>query len=284
MIETPRPHPSLAAPRAALFVPADRPERHARAFDSGADAVIVDLEDSVAPDAKDGARSALGESEGFRDRAGSASALVRINSPLTPAGRADLEAAPGWGADGLVVPKADPGSIELAAAAGLPLVALVETATGILRAAETAAHPSVAVVTLGPIDLAADLGVSESHGGDEMIVPRGQLVLAAAAAGRPAPLDGPCIAVRDEAALAAEIARAKRLGYGGKLCIHPAQVEAVTAAFTPDAATVEWARGVVDASVEAEGGVAVVDGQMVDRAVVLRAEQILANDERNKQR
>jgi citrate lyase subunit beta / citryl-CoA lyase len=278
------PSPALSTPRSALFVPADAPSRHARAFAAGADAVILDLEDSVAPGAKDRARAELAESEALSERIGSSPAYVRINSPLTPAGQADLEAAAGWGVDALMVPKSDPDAVGLAAAAGLPLIALIETATGIFRAPETLAHPSVAIAMLGPVDLAADLGVSESHDGDELLVARGILVLAAAAAEKPGPLDGPCVAVRDRAALAAEIARAKRLGFAGKTCIHPAQVEAVTTAFSPSQGEVDWAGSVIREFEAAGGGVAVLDGRMIDPPVVLRARQILANEERNNER
>jgi citrate lyase subunit beta/citryl-CoA lyase len=129
---------------------------------------------------------------------------------------------------------------------------------------------------LGPVDLAAELGVTETPAGDQMQTARGLLVLAAAAGGIPGPLDGPCVLPRDEEALAAEIERARRLGFAGKSCIHPAQVEAVNTGFAPSAEEVEWARAVNSAYEEADGtGVVLLDGEMIDLPVVLRARRIL---------
>jgi citrate lyase subunit beta/citryl-CoA lyase len=264
----------MHTPRSALFVPADRPERHQRALDSGAAAVIVDLEDAVAADQKDAARQTLVETLASRD--GETTCLVRINSPKLAEGRADLEALPALRADGIVLPKADVGSVELAAGAGLPIVALVETAAGILDAAAIAAHPAVDVLMLGPVDLSLELGVSETPDGDQLQTARGLIVLAAAAGGIPGPLDGPCVLPRDEAALALEIDRARRLGFTGKSCIHPAQVEAVNAGFAPSPEEISWATAVSAAFEEADGsGVVVLDGEMIDLPVVLRARRIL---------
>jgi citrate lyase subunit beta/citryl-CoA lyase len=258
-----------------LFVPANAPEKHDRAFDSGADAVIIDLEDAVAPAAKDGARAILAESLA-RPRSSSSFALVRINSPLTPHGRADLELLASTRADGIVVPKADLKALATAASAGLPLIALIETAAGVLRVAEIAAEPSVAVLALGSVDLGAELGIRDTADGDALNAARSQLVLAAAAAGKQGPLDGPCMSPRDERALELEIARARRLGFAGKLCVHPSQVAAVTHAFSPTERELEWARGVVAAfGDDAEAGVIVLDGEIVDEPVVRRARGIL---------
>jgi citrate lyase subunit beta/citryl-CoA lyase len=264
-------------PRAALFVPASSRERHARAFASGADAVILDLEDGVAPALKAEARAGLREA--LAERVEGCRAVVRINAPATAAGAADLEELAGLDADAVMVPKADPDSVALAAGAGIPIVALVETAAGVLAAERTAAHPAVALLMLGPVDLAAELGCEESADGDELLLARGQLLLASAAAGLPAPLDGPCLQTRDAAVLELELRRAKRLGFGGKACIHPAQVEATTRAFSPSAEEVEWARRVLagfEQGIERDEGVTVVDGQMVDLPVVTRARRILA--------
>jgi citrate lyase subunit beta/citryl-CoA lyase len=178
--------------------------------------------------------------------------------------------------DGIVVPKADVRSVEIAAAAGLPIVALVETAAGILDAVAIAAHPAVDVLMLGPVDLALELGITETPDGEQLGTARGLLVLAAAAGGIPGPLDGPCVLPRDDGALALEIERARSLGFAGKSCIHPGQVKAVNAAFAPSAAEVSWATAVSRAYDEADGsGVVVLDGEMIDLPVVLRARRIL---------
>lgn len=267
--------PELAPLRSVLFVPANAPEKHDRAFGSGADAVILDLEDAVAPAAKDSARAILCESLAV-ERSSFSLALVRINSPLAPQGRGDLEAVTQTPVDGIVVPKADLEAIATAASAGLPLVAMVETAAAVLCAAEIAAHPAVAVLMLGPVDLGAELGIRETPDGDELTAARSQMVLAAAAAGKQGPLDGPCMMPRDERALELEIARARRLGFAGKTCIHPAQIAAVARAFSPTEQELEWARGVVDAFGDgAERGVLLLDGEIVDEPVVRRARRIL---------
>jgi citrate lyase subunit beta/citryl-CoA lyase len=265
----------LATLSSVLFVPANAPEKHDRAFASGADAVIIDLEDAVAPAAKDGARAMLAESLA-RPRSSSSLALVRVNSPLTPQGCAELELLARTRVDGIVVPKADLEALAAAASCGLPLIALIETAAGVLRAAEIAADPSVAALALGSVDLSAELGIWCTQDGDELNAVRSQLVLAAAAAGKQGPLDGPCMSPRDERALELEITRARRLGFAGKLCVHPSQVAAVTRAFSPTERELEWARGVVDAFGDgAEGGVIVLDGEIVEEPVVRRARGIL---------
>jgi citrate lyase subunit beta/citryl-CoA lyase len=271
--------PVLTTPRAALFVPASSHERHARAFASGADAVIVDLEDAVPPTQKDAARDGLGEALGHR--LDGCLAIVRVNSPLSSAGAADLAALASLHPGAVMVPKADPASVAAAAAAlpGVPLIALVETAAGVLAAPASAAHAAVALLMIGPVDLGAELGIEESPDGDELTVARGNVLLAAAAAGLPAPLDGPCLKVREPAILELETQRAKRLGFGGKSCIHPAQVEPTQAAFSPGAEEVEWAGRIVagfEAGLDRDQGVVVVDGEMVDLPVVTRARRILA--------
>jgi citrate lyase subunit beta/citryl-CoA lyase len=264
----------MQTPRSALFVPADRQDRHQRAFDSGAAAVIVDLEDAVAIAKKDAARQTLVET--LSSRSGETTCLVRINSPLQATGRADLAALPQMRADGIVVPKADLESVEIAATAGLPIIALVETPAGILDAAAVAAHPAVDVLMLGPVDLSLELGVKEAPDGDELQTARGLLVLAAAAGGIPGPLDGPCVLARDEEALGLEIDRARRLGFAGKSCIHPAQVAPVNAAFGPTAEELDWAAAVSAAYEEADGsGVVILDGEMIDLPVIRRARRIL---------
>jgi citrate lyase subunit beta/citryl-CoA lyase len=265
----------MQTPRSALFVPADRPERHQKALDAGADAVIVDLEDAVAAAKKAEARQILVHSSAAG--MGGTECLVRINSPLLEEGRADLEALAAMRVDAVVVPKADATSVDIAAASGLPLVALVETAAGVLDAAAIARHPAVAMLMLGPVDLSLELGVEQDPGDDGMNTARGLLVLAAAAAGIPGPIDGPCVQVGDRAALALEIERARRLGFVGKACIHPAQVEPVNLAFSPTAEEIAWAERVAAALDSNNGaGVVILDGEMIDRPVVLRAQRILA--------
>jgi len=259
------------SPRAVLFVPGDRTDRHAKAFRSGAEAVILDLEDAVGPEDKEVARAALSAT---LPRRGSGAAWIRINSPLSETGQADLEAVIALEPDAIVVPKAEPESVAIAAETKLPLVALVETAAGVLSAERTAADPAVAALMLGPVDLGLELGVVDSPDGDELLAARGKLVLVAAAAGKPGPIDGPCLAIAEVEALQAEATRARRLGFTGKACIHPGQVSTVRDTFAVGPDELRWARRVASSS-EVGDGVTVLDGRMVDPPVVARAQRIL---------
>jgi len=153
------------------------------------------------------------------------------------------------------------------------LLPLVETARGLAAAEALAAHPRVAGLVLGGADLAADLGAVMSW--EPLLYARSRLVHAAATAGV-AVVDVPCLALDDGGALADEAARVRRLGFTGKLAIHPRQVAPINTAFTPDAAELEGARRVIAAVAAAGGGVAVVDGKMVDAPVVRSAERALA--------
>ncbi|MBP6895586.1 MAG: HpcH/HpaI aldolase/citrate lyase family protein [Gammaproteobacteria bacterium] len=256
--------------RSYLFVPGDRPERFAKAWDSDADAVILDLEDAVAPQDKDAARAAV---------AGWLSAerpvWVRINAGDTAAFEGDLQLIGRPGLAGLMVPKAEalaPALLAAATAADCPLLALVETARGIALAQEIARTPGVARLAFGSIDFQADLGIESEEG---LLPFRSMLVLASRLAGLPPPVDGVCTALDDAAVLDADSRRSRALGFGGRLCIHPKQVGTVHAAWAPTQAEQAWARRVVEA-MDASGGSAVrVDGRMVDQPVLIRARQWL---------
>ncbi len=265
----------LDAARSFLVFPGDDARKCARALESGADAVVLDLEDGVAPAAKDAART---RAAAFSRSDSGAVLLVRVNDPLGDTGRRDLDALTGAAELAVVVPKASIASVALAARSGLPLVALVEDARGILDAVELAAHPAVTALALGSVDLAAALSLSPSPDGVELLYARSQLVVASAAAGLRPPIDGPCLAVRDEAAVERETRAACALGLRGKLCIHPAQVATVHRALAPTAEELEHARRVVAVwdEMEAGGGaVGIVDGALVDLPVVTRARAVI---------
>lgn len=274
-----------ALARSALFVPATRAERIGKALASGADAVIVDLEDAVAHADKDAARSALAAalalmpphahtSKGFD---GSPPLWVRVNAvePWLSADLAMCAASPA--VCSVMVPKAEsPAQMQAAfeACGGKPLVALIETAQGFAQRDALAAHPAVTRLAFGAIDFQVDLGIAGE--GDALLMFRSALVLTSRLAGLPAPLDGVTVEVSDEIRVGADAARARELGFGGKLCIHPRQVAAVNAAFSPTQAELDWAQRVV-AAMQAAGGAAVaVDGKMVDKPVLLRAQAVLA--------
>lgn len=271
--------PTQRLPRSYLFVPADRPERIGKAIASGADAVIVDLEDAVAPAAKDRARDALANAwSGAAEQAEQAAVmlLVRINAAGTAWQAEDLGWCEAASVAQVVLPKAEAASVK-ALQRRLPHVrchALMETAAGFAQLADVAAAPSVDRLLFGSIDLMADLGATD----DDMPLHffRSQLVLHSRAADLPAPVDGVCTAIGDAPALTADTARARAFGFGAKLLIHPGQVAPVHAGLAPGPAELAWARRIVDAAQSAGGGAVAVDGKMVDRPVLDRARRILA--------
>ncbi|MFJ6132993.1 HpcH/HpaI aldolase/citrate lyase family protein [Janibacter terrae] len=265
----------VAAAQTMLFVPGDRPERFAKAVDSGADVVVVDLEDAVAPEAKEGARA-----EVVRWFAGGGAGIVRVNAPDTPWFEDDVAAlAPH--VDVVLLPKAQDPSVVSELVARLRrerpdagVLALVETAAGVLAAAATAAVPGVVRLAFGNFDLATELGLHPDDR-DTLRSLRTQLVVAAAAAGLPAPVDGVSGAIDDAAAIEADTRDALRGGYAAKLCIHPRQVPVVAAALAPSAQEVAWAQRVVEAWESATLGAVALDGKMVDKPVVDRARRVL---------
>lgn len=261
-------------PRAYLFVPADRPERYAKARAAGADAVIVDLEDAVAPPAKGPARDALANA---LDE--SAPVIVRVNGAGTPWFDDDLELCRHPGVAAVMLPKADgiDAVCEAFEACFKDLLPIIESARGIEEVRTIARVPGVVRLAFGSIDLAVDLGIDcDPEGGEQELLPlRSQLVLASRLGGLAPPADGVSTAIDDAERLRADAERARRLGFGAKLCIHPKQVAVVQAAFTPSAERVEWARRVCAAFAAAGGAAVAVDGQMIDLPVVERARSLL---------
>jgi citrate lyase subunit beta/citryl-CoA lyase len=278
--------------RTVLFVPGDRPDRIAKACATDSDAVAVDLEDAVAAPAKDRARAdAVATISTLAPRAG---LLLRVNPLDGPWFAADLAAAATLldRLAGVLVPKIEePGQVRevdglLAAAeraAGLPvgrtaLLPIVETARGVLAApAIAAAADRVVTLLFGTLDLAADLGVTPSVEGRELLHARSQVVLATAAAGLPGPIDGPHTALDDVAGLVRSSAAARELGFTGRVVLHPRQVGPVRAAFAPSDAELERARAVLAAhdAAPGTGALRLADGTFVDRPVVLRAAALL---------
>ncbi|MBB5158393.1 HpcH/HpaI aldolase/citrate lyase family protein [Saccharopolyspora phatthalungensis] len=253
--------------RTLLFVPGHRPDRFAKAAAAGADAVVLDLEDAVGVEEKDTAREHVAEFLGS-----GRSAVVRINGVGTPWHAEDL-AMVRQHSCAIMLPKAaDPAQVAAVSRQVPAVIPLIETAAGVLGAAEICRVEGVVRPAFGSVDLAAELGVDHTDR-QALLHARSALVLAAAAAELAAPLDGVTTAVHDEALLIADSAHAASLGFAGKLCIHPKQLPTVRAAFTPSAETVQWANAVLRAS--ADGSVAVLDGQMIDKPVVDRARRIL---------
>ena len=256
--------------RSLLFVPGSRPDRFDKALAAAASAVIVDLEDAVEPAAKDAARDAL--------RAWLSPAhpvIVRINAAETPWFADDLALCGAPGVAAVMLPKAESADALAAVrqAGATLLLPLIESAAGFAALSVIAAAPGVAALAFGSIDLQVDLGLRDAHE-DELLFFRSQIVLASRLAGVAPPIDGVSTAIDDEARLHVDVRRARRLGFGGKLCIHPRQVAAVNRGFAPSAEECAWAQRVLDASAAAGGATVAVDGKMVDKPVLLRAQAI----------
>ena len=265
------------APRSYLFVPGNRPERIAKAIASGADAVLVDLEDAVPPEEKLAARAAVREWSAV----GSGAVIVRINGVHTPWFADDMDLCRTLGLSTIMLPKVESDADLLICAELAPHLAilpLIESARGIYHAVAIAQHPSTVRLALGSLDLQVDLGL----GGDDesMLYFRSQLVLASRLGHRPPPVDGVFPDIASHQSLHADTLRAKQLGFGAKLCIHPAQIATVNAAFLPTADELRWALRVMQAADLSRGAATKVDGQMIDRPVILRAQALIAEHER----
>ena len=264
----------MTSPRSYLFVPAERPERIAKALAAGADAVIVDLEDAVAPAAKDAARRTLRDTlAGFAPSPG---LLVRVNGADTPWFADDLAACASPAVAGVMLAKAGQAD-DLAdlrrALPDKPIVALVETAEGFDHLRGIARAPGVVRLAFGSIDFQLDLGITGDD--DALLAFRSRFVLESRLAQLAAPVDGVTTAIDDGGRVEHDALRARRLGFGAKLGIHPRQVEAVNRGFSPSPAELDWAQRVVDAMDRAGGAAVAVDGKMVDRPLLLRAQALL---------
>ena len=271
--------------RSVLFTPGDRPEMMEKAPDAGADVVVFDLEDAVAParkaDARETVRSVLASSS-FDP---GCEVCVRVNAS-GEAARADLDAIVDERArlDSVIVPKAGSAddvrdlAVKLdSRGQSIPILAIVESARGVLAAEEIAAVPETDALIFGAEDLAADVGASRTNAGTEVLYARQRTVLAAAAHGCDA-IDTLHTDFTDDEGLIEDARVSVQFGYDGKLAIHPAQVDPINEAFSPDAEQLEWAEAVLAKKRDADAagrGVFEVDGEMIDAPLIARAERIL---------
>ncbi len=256
----------LASVTSLLFVPGHRPDRFAKAADAGAGAIILDLEDAVAPDDKPEARKQVVEW-----LAGGGGGMVRINPPGTPWYADDLAAVRGHV---VMLPKAETAAqvAEVTMATGAGVIPLIETAAGVLAAAQILGTPGVIRAAFGSIDLSAQLGI-DPNDHQAFLTTRSQLVLASAAAGVAGPVDGVTVDVNDEALLAADARHGASLGFTAKMAIHPRQLDVIHTTFRPTEDELSWARRVMEAA--GGGAVTTLDGKMVDKPVVDRARRML---------
>jgi citrate lyase beta subunit len=273
---------SLATARSLLFAPGLEERKLQKALGAGADAVVVDLEDAVPAGEKEAARAVARRV--LEGRATRSLVAVRPNAVGTAHWEADLEAVSGLELDALVLPKATPEAVTALGPDGPPVIAIVETALGLRQAFETARLPRVAALVLGAVDLGAELGLEPRADGLEVLYARSQLVVDSAAAGIGSPFDLVHLDIRDDEGLEAEARLARSLGFRGKACIHPAQIEIVNRVFSPTEEEQERARRVIEAYEHAlaDGrGVVALDGEMIDLPVVERARRVLAETERS---
>ena len=265
-------------PRTYLFVPGNRPDRFGKALASGADAVVLDLEDAVAADDKDAAREAIVAWAADATPSDRAKVVVRTNDLGSPHAVADLAAVAEAGITAIMLPKtesADDVATVRSAAPDVVVLALVESARGLAAAEEIAAAPGVVRLVFGTLDYALDLDLEIDDAADGLSYAAGRLAVASRCAGIAPPVGGVTPQLGDEARLLADLAWSRRHGLGAKLCIHPAQVAAIHAALAPTTQAVERARRVLEADAGSPGA-AQLDGRMIDRPVVLAARRTLA--------
>ena len=267
----------MALPLTYLFVPGNRPERFEKALASGADAVILDLEDAVAPADKDWARDEIAhwlearQDESDRDRI-----VVRINDTAAPWFADDLAMLSRCGVRFAMLPKAETAAQVAAVATALStdgrILPLIETARGVANVEAIAAAAGVQRLVFGTLDYGVDLDLSGDERG--LAYPAARIAIASRCADLAPPVAGVTASLDDEARLLADLAFARAFGFAAKLCIHPKQVAAVRAALQPSAADIDWAQRVLSAS-EAGQGAVQLDGKMIDRPVLLKARSIL---------
>ena len=260
----------LQPARSLLFVPGSRPDRFEKALAAGANAVIIDLEDAVAPADKERAREDVSAW-----LAPHRAVMVRINGADTAWFGDDLALCRRPGVAAVMLPKAERAEdiAALRGAGAATVLSLIESAVGMAALATIAAALGVQRLVFGSIDFQVDLGMRDALE-DELLFFRSQLVLTSRLAGLQAPVDGVSTAIDDADQLRDDVLRARRLGFGGKLCIHPRQVASVNRHFAPSAAERAWAQRVLDAAAASGGAAIAVDGKMVDKPVILRAQAI----------
>lgn len=265
------------AARTYLFVPGNRPERFTKALGSGADAIVLDLEDAVSADAKGAARDAIAPWLAALADSDRARIVVRINDAASPHFADDLRMLRDARGPTLMLPKAEHDDQLAAVRAWVPgalLLPLVESARGLARVQALAAADGVLCLVFGTLDFALDLDLDIAADNEPLGDAAARLSLASRLADRQPPVAGVTPQIDDEARLLADLAWARRRGFGAKLCIHPKQVAPIHAALAPSADELAWARRVLDAEA-ASPGAARLDGRMVDRPVVLQAQRAL---------
>lgn len=262
---------TIARARTLLYAPGHRPDRFSKAAESGADAIVLDLEDSVAPTMKETAQENV-----RRWFAEGGCGVVRINSAGSPWYDEDL-AILSERRCAVILPKAASAAQVVDVLDRLPanscVLPLIETACGVLAAREICAIPGVVRAIFGSADLARELGISHADR-TAMLRARCEVVLASAACGLAAPIDGVTSSLNDEQKIIDDVRHAVALGFGGKSCLHPRQVSVVHAALAPSEEDLEWAREVLATAYD--GSVHTLRGEVIGKPVVDRARWLVS--------
>ncbi len=265
----------IALARSFLFLPADRLERLPKALASGAHALILDLEDAVAPEQKPAARAALARLWPTLAPPVRARLLLRINAATSPAHAADTQLLPELqGLGGVMPAKTESPADLLRLFSAFPArrwLPLIESAEGLAQIDAIARTPGVLRLAFGHLDFQDDLGMACEAEEAELAPVRFAFVLASRRAGLAPPVDGVTTALQDTERLGTDTRRARRFGFGAKLCIHPNQVAPVNQALGPSDAERDWARRVLEAASRQGEGAFRFDGAMVDAPVLARA-------------
>ena len=264
-------------PRTYLFVPGNRPERFAKALASGADAVVLDLEDAVAAEAKSAARDAIAAWAAAATPAERTRVVVRINDVASPSFADDLRLLRALGIVAAMLPKAESADHVAAVRSAVPgagVLALIESARGVARVDAVAASHGVVRLVFGTLDFALDLDMDIAEHSDSLSYAASRIAIASRVASLAPPVAGVTPQIDDETRLLADLAWSRRHGFGAKLCIHPNQIAPLHAALAPSPQALDWARRVLAAEA-ASPGAAKLDGRMIDRPVVLQAQRTL---------
>ncbi|WP_159516371.1 CoA ester lyase [Acinetobacter sp. 18QD2AZ41W] len=258
--------------RSYLFVPANRVERFEKALSTSADAIIVDLEDAVPVDLKISARETL---KYWLMEHPHKNVMIRINSKNSEWFADDIQLAKFSNVEAIVLPKAESvADIDaVTAIRAMDIFALIETPLGFANIRQISQAKSVKALMFGSIDFQLEMNMQGGY--EELLSFRNEFVLASKLAGIESPIDGVTVDFTDEALVEKETLQAKNLGFAGKLCIHPKQVDIVNTAFSPTDVEIEWAQRVLDAINQAQGQAISLDGKMIDLPVILRAQKIL---------
>lgn len=262
-----------------LFVPGDRPERFEKALNSHAGMVILDLEDAVAPDAKDRAREGIrqwletSQASQFTERL-----MLRVNDMDTSWYASDVALLGSGKFQGVMLPKAqNPKALEALAATlhgQQEIIPLIETVQGWNNARQLGEATRVSRLAFGSVDFAIDAGIEGDQ--EELDYVRSSLVLQSRLAGRAKPVDGVTVDFRNQDVLKADVARSRRYGFGAKLCIHPAQVDVVNEGYAPSAKEIDWAHRVLEGVEKFGLGAFALEGKLLDKPLFIRAQRILA--------